>query len=621
MTTPHYFIISVPGAPTIGTATVGDTQATVTFTTPDSNGGSAITNYSVTSNPGNFTATGTGSPLTVTGLTNGTAYTFTVTATNAVGTGLQSISSNSVTPIGTQSITFPSLTAKSYGVGDFDPGATASSGLAVTYTSSNPAVATMLAGKIHVVGVGSTTITASQAGNTSFTAATDVTQSLTVNPATLTVTASYKSKTYGASNPALTIAYSGFVNSDTAASLTTQPVVATTATMSSAVGSYPITVSGGVSSNYTFTCIPGTLSVTQATLTVTANGTSRIYGVANPAFTLSYSGFVNGDTAASLTSQPTATTTATTASSAGSYPITVSSGASSNYSFTYVSGTLTVNTINLTVTANNASRSYGTANPAFTLSYSGFVNGDTAASLTSQPTAATAATSSSPVGSYPITVSGGASSNYSFTYVSGTLTVNTINLAVTANNASRSYGTANPAFTLSYSGFVNGDTAASLTSQPTATTTATMSSQIGSYPITVSGGVSGNYSFTYVSGALTVNTKNLTVTANNASRSYGTANPAFTLSYSGFVNGDTAASLTSQPTATTTATMSSQIGSYSITVSGGVSGNYSFSYVSGTLSINSGGEGGGTQVPVMDGWWLLPGMLAGLGMFARRRKE
>ncbi len=89
---------TVPGAPTIGTATKGNAQASVTFTAPVSTGGSAITGYTVTSNPGNFTGTGTSSPITVTGLTNGTAYTFTVVATNANGNSPASAASNSVTP-------------------------------------------------------------------------------------------------------------------------------------------------------------------------------------------------------------------------------------------------------------------------------------------------------------------------------------------------------------------------------------------------------------------------------------------------------------------------------------------------------------------------------------------
>lgn len=89
---------TIPGAPVIGTATAGNGQATVTFTAPTSNGGVAIAGYTVTSNPGGFTGMGSGTPITVTGLTNGTAYTFTVTATNAAGTSAASAASNSVTP-------------------------------------------------------------------------------------------------------------------------------------------------------------------------------------------------------------------------------------------------------------------------------------------------------------------------------------------------------------------------------------------------------------------------------------------------------------------------------------------------------------------------------------------
>lgn len=89
---------TVPGAPTIGTAAAGDSQASVSFAPPVSNGGSAITSYTATSSPGGFTKTGAASPLTVTGLTNGTAYTFTVKANNAAGASAASAASNSVSP-------------------------------------------------------------------------------------------------------------------------------------------------------------------------------------------------------------------------------------------------------------------------------------------------------------------------------------------------------------------------------------------------------------------------------------------------------------------------------------------------------------------------------------------
>ena len=93
-----------PDAPTIGTASAGNAQATVPFTAPSSDGGSPITSYTATSSPGGFTGTisqsGSGS-IIVSGLTSGTAYTFTVTATNAIGTSAASaaikFSSNTTT--------------------------------------------------------------------------------------------------------------------------------------------------------------------------------------------------------------------------------------------------------------------------------------------------------------------------------------------------------------------------------------------------------------------------------------------------------------------------------------------------------------------------------------------
>jgi len=88
----------IPGAPTIGTAIAGNGKVTVSFTAPSSNGGSDITGYTATSSSGGIIATGASSPITVTGLTNGVAYTFTVTATNSAGTSAPSSASNSATP-------------------------------------------------------------------------------------------------------------------------------------------------------------------------------------------------------------------------------------------------------------------------------------------------------------------------------------------------------------------------------------------------------------------------------------------------------------------------------------------------------------------------------------------
>jgi len=172
----------VPDAPTIGTATAGDAQASVSFTAPASNGGSSITGYTVTSNPGNLTGTGASSPIAVTGLTNGTAYTFTVTATNSVGTSQASAASNSVTPKTSQTITFANPGSQNFGTTPTLT-ATATSGLTPTFTSSTTGVCTITSdGVLTFLTSGTCTINADQAGSNSWSAAPTVTRSFTVVP-------------------------------------------------------------------------------------------------------------------------------------------------------------------------------------------------------------------------------------------------------------------------------------------------------------------------------------------------------------------------------------------------------------------------------------------------------
>ena len=144
-----------------------------------------------------------------------------------------------------------------------------------------------------------------------------------------------------------------------------------------------------------------------------------------PTLTASYSGFVNGDTAASLDTEPTLTTTATAASDTGVYTITASGAVDSDYTITYVAGTLTVTPATLTVTADDLTRPQGEANPPLTYTLSGLVNGDTASVVSDAPDLSTTATIDSPNGQYPITIAVGtlSAANYDFTTVAGTLTV------------------------------------------------------------------------------------------------------------------------------------------------------------------------------------------------------
>ncbi|MEP6662677.1 MAG: MBG domain-containing protein, partial [Verrucomicrobiota bacterium] len=250
-----------------------------------------------------------------------------------------------------------------------------------------------------------------------------ISQNVTINvqKAPLSIAAVDQSKIYGAALPSLTANYTGFVNGDDFSSLDTAVTLATTATASSPVGVYPITASGAVDANYTITHVAGALTVTTAPLTIAAVDKNKIYGAALPALTANYTGFVNGDTASSLGTAVTLTTTATASSPIGVYPITASGAVGTNYSITQVAGTLTVTTAPLTIAAVDKSKIYGAALPTLTANYTGFVNGDTTSSLGTDVTLATTATASSPIGTYPITASGAVGTNYSITQVAGTL--------------------------------------------------------------------------------------------------------------------------------------------------------------------------------------------------------
>jgi hypothetical protein len=411
----------------------------------------------------------------------------------------------------------------------------------------------------------------------------------TISQASLSITATNQTMTYGGPVPALTVSYLGFVNGDDAAKLTTPPTVTSTATSSSPAGAYPITVSGAVDPNYIISYIDGTLLVSPAALTIKANDANMTYGGVVPALTVSYIGFVNGDIASSLTTQPTVSTTASTASPAGSYPITALGASDPNYIISYLGGTMTVGKAPLTVTANNQIMSLGGPLPTLTITYSGFVNGDNVSSLITQPTATTTATIASPAGAYPIVPSGGSSSNYTFIYVNGVLSVAKAFLTITANPATSVYGAPlvpNGSLTVSYSGFVNGDGPGSMTVPPIVTNTAFAGAPVGAYTLTPSGAVNPNYTILYVNGDYTITPATLNVTAANKTMTYAGAVPALTVSYSGFVNGDDAASLSTQPTATTTATSTSPAGAYPITASGGTDPNYTFVYNPGTLTID-----------------------------------
>ena len=248
---------TAPEAPTGVSAVPGNGQATISFTAPASNGGAAISGYTVTSSAGNKTATGSASTITVTGLTNGIAYTFTVVATNSKGDSPASPASNSVTPnILTPVIGQPSATLSKAGT---------SISYTVTYTGAD--AITLAAGDVTINKTGTANGTAAVSG--SGVTLRTVTLSGLTGDGTLgiSIAAGTASSTGGAITASVSSASSTFIVDNTAPTLTVSTLANNTTT-----------------SNNTLT-ITGTTSDANAVQTVTVNGSS--VAVTNGAFNTS----------------------------------------------------------------------------------------------------------------------------------------------------------------------------------------------------------------------------------------------------------------------------------------------------------------------------------------------
>ncbi len=439
----------------------------------------------------------------------------------------------------------------------------------------------------------------------------------------LTLAATPQSSTYGMTPSLASGGYtvSGEVSGNGAsvdvqtAALGGAPSLSTAATATSSVlgGPYAITLGNGTITNpynYGLTFNNGALTVNPAALTITASAVSKSYGQTNvPSGTdFAATGLQNGEMVGSVTLLSAGA--AGTASVAGSpYVITVSNAAGgtfnpSNYTITYDPGLLTVNAAALTITANNASKGYGQT-ISFTgaeFTATGLQNGETVgtATLGSTGTPATANVAGSP---YAITVSnaiGGTftPSNYAITYDPGLLTVNPAALTITANRVSKSYGQT-IAFTgaeYTATGLQNGETVGTAT-LASAGAPATAGVAGSPYAITASNATGGsfnpgNYTVTYDPGLLTVNPAALTITANNASKSYGQT-ITFTgteFTSAGLQNGETVgtAALGSVGAPATAGVVGSP---YAITASNATGGsfnpgNYTITYDPGVLTIN-----------------------------------
>ncbi len=491
----------------------------------------------------------------------------------------------------TQGISFDPIPAKSFG-DVFAPSATASSGLPVAF-SVDVGPATAEGSTITVTGTGTITLRASQAGTANYLAALPVTRTFVAGKAPLTVRADDAARILGQPNPVLRILHSGFKLGDTALVLDSPPTVSTAATVSSPAGRYPITVAGGSDDLYELQgYLPGTLTIAAARQSIAfAPIAPKAYGdvfnlsaQADSGLPVSFA-IQNGPAAVSGPNGATLTVT-----NLGTIQVEATQAGDADFlAASPVSQSFSVGQSVLVVAAADVTKVYGQANPPLPIRYTGFKLGETNTALATQPVAATAATVSSPAGSYPITVSGGSDGHYLLQgYQPGTLTITPAPQTIVFGPIpDKAYGDVFVADAVSSSGLpvafsiVSGPARVSGTNGATITIT-----DQGVVTIKASRPGDGNFgaaadvlrSFTVVKSVVTARASDIT-------RRSGQPNPAFGIVYSGFKLGETSAVLDVPPAASTTATAASAPGTYPISLTGGADDHYDLLTVSGVLTV------------------------------------
>ncbi len=405
---------------------------------------------------------------------------------------------------------------------------------------------------------------------------------VTIAQAALTATADDKSVIYGDDAPEYTVTYEGWQGEDNADVLSGTIAYACEYARTSNVGDYTIIPSGVSNPDYAITFVNGKVTVSKATLTITADDKSVIYGDESPAFTVTYEGFKNEDDEI-VVSGLTLTSEYVQTSNVGEYAIVPADATAQNYAITFVNGTLTVNRAALMITAEDKEVTYGDEAPAFTASYEGWKNADDE-SVVSGLTLTSEYVLTSNVGEYDIVPANATAQNYAISYTNGTLTVNQAPLMITAEDKEVTYGDEAPAFTASYEGWKNADDE-SVVSGLTLTSEYVQTSNVGEYDIVPANAEAQNYAISYTNGTLTVNQAALTITAEDKSVIYGDEAPAFTVTYAGWKNTDDEA-VVSGLSYTCAYAPGSYIGTYVINPNSATAQNYAITFVDGTLTVN-----------------------------------
>jgi len=419
-----------------------------------------------------------------------------------------------------QTITFPSISDKTYGAFPVDLYASSSSNLPISYSIvSGPG--SIVNGRVVINGAGIITVAANQPGNDQYNTAPTVQRSFTVAKKSLSAFAQSATLSYGDPFPVLRISYNGFVYSDDASAIDVPPTITTGANASSNAGVYPITISGGTDNSYYFSnYYSGSVTINKAWPIITINPISR---------QLYSTGSVNVQASSTVNSLPlnysvsgpaTISGTTITFTGGGNVSVRVSQTGNQNYESTYsvmefevVDDVRQPQIISLSPTPN---KTYGdapitinaTSNTSLPIwfDYRGSDNNTIIIQGGGNELAILG------VGRVIVKAYQYGNDTLAYSYAMDTFEIEKTNLTVEAISQSRPYGTANPRLELKYTGFVYDQDANYLNTIPTVSTTATLLSNVGEYPISVLGGSSDNYNITRVNNTLTIYKANQNIT-------------------------------------------------------------------------------------------------------------
>ena len=577
----NYTIVPVDGSLTIG-------KAPLTATADDKGREYGDSNPAFTVSYSGFKGSDSATDLDTAPTASSTATATTNVGTAVITTSVETDNNYTIVPVdGSLTIGKAPLTAiadhKSKEYGDSNPAFTVSyTGFKGTDSATDldtAPLASTIANTTTDAGIVDITMAA---GTDTNYAITTVKGTLTIAKAALFVTAKNTTVEYG-DNFSIGFEYGAFKNGEDASVLDTGAYVYIVESAPFNAGTYTIRPDAVSDNNYIPNYVDGTLTVTKAALTATANDKIREYGEDNPAFTLSYSGFKGTDRVTDLDTAPIASSLATRTTDVGTEVITASGGTDNNYTIVPVNGTLTIGKATLTVTADDKTKVYGDTDPTLIYRITGFVGADQESDLDT-PVSISRVTGEG-VGNYVITPSGATDANYSINFVSSSFSITKAILTVIADHKTKEYRDVNPVFTISYDGFVGSDNEADLDVIPTVSSTAIITSDVGTVTILVSLGSDNNYEMEASNGALTIEKATLVATADNKSKIFGAANPVFTITYDGFKGTDTIGDIDTTPVATSSSTNTTPVGTVSIDLSAGSDNNYRITTINGTLTI------------------------------------